>query len=83
MPDIFRAWRWFVGLLTLALFGIFSLPKGCALRPSEEFISGIVDRAVEKFTEDMEAQMEEIQSDSIMNGDDAYDLQSQSLGDED
>ena len=75
MPDIFKAWRWFVALLTLGGILLFSLPEGCALRPSEEVVGNmldrIVDRAVEKLEEDMEeydASQWEIDADTMEEG---------------
>lgn len=86
MPDIFKAWRWFVALLTLGVIGIFSLPKGCALRPSDEFVEGLVDRAVDRAVEKLEADMEEydatqweVDSDVMENG---YEIPSSPLDDE-
>jgi len=58
MLDIFKAWRWFVSLLVLGVVGIFSLPKGCALRPSDEFVEGIVDHAVDRAVEKLEEDMD-------------------------
>lgn len=75
MPDIFKAWRWFVALLTLGVIGLFSLPKGCALRPSDEFVGSIVDRAVDRAVEKLEEDMEEydhsqweVDADTMENG---------------
>ena len=86
MPDIFKAWRWFVGLLVLGVVGVFSLPKGCALRPSDEFVENLVNHAVDRAVEKLEADMEEydqsqwdVDPDTLRNG---YDIPTSPLDDD-
>jgi len=58
MPDIFKAWRWFIGLLVLSVIGVFSLPRGSALRPRDGFVDRLVNQAVHTFTETVEKQLD-------------------------
>ena len=55
MPDILKAWKLFVGLLSLVFVGVLMLPESCALRPSEERVSDLIDRAVERISDDMDS----------------------------